>query len=46
MFVAKTGVFLERKFISRRTSGSIVDLEEIQDTQTSTDALMETEQEP
>ena len=35
MFVARNGVFLEREFISKRTSGSTVQLEEIQDPQTS-----------
>ena len=31
VFVARNGVFLEREFISKRTSGSTVQLEEIQD---------------
>ena len=35
MFVAQNGVFMEREFISKRTSGSTVQLEEIQDPQTS-----------
>ena len=35
VFVARNGVFLEREFISKGTSGSIVQLEEIQDQQTS-----------
>ena len=35
MFVARNGVFLEREFISKGTSGSTVQLEEIQDPQTS-----------
>ena len=34
VFVARNGIFLEREFISKRTSGSIVQLEEIQDLQT------------
>ena len=46
VLVARTGVFLEREFISRKTRGSEVDLEEIQDTQTSTDTMMEIEQVP
>ena len=35
VFVAWNGVFLEREFISKITSGSTVQLEEIQDPQTS-----------
>ena len=35
VFIAQNGVFLEREFISKRTSGSTVQLEEIQDPQTS-----------
>ena len=35
VFVARNGVFLEREFIFKRTSGSTVQLEEIQDLQTS-----------
>ncbi|MCQ7222035.1 DDE-type integrase/transposase/recombinase [Salmonella enterica] len=46
VFVAKTGVFLEREFVSRKTSGSTFDLEEVQDEDHSTEALMEVEQEP
>ena len=42
VFVAKTGVFLERDFVSRKTSGRTFDLEEIQDLDNST----EVEQEP
>ena len=41
MFVARNGVFLEREFISKRTSGSTVQLEEIQDPQTSIVPSME-----
>ena len=41
MFVARNGAFLEREFISKRTSGSIVQLEEIQDPQTSIVLSME-----
>ena len=44
--VAKTGVFLERNFVSRNTSGSTFDLEEVQDANNSTDASMEIELEP
>ena len=33
MFVARNGTFLEREFISKRTSGSKVQLEEIQEPQ-------------
>ena len=35
VFVAQNGVFLEREFISKGTSGSTVQLEENQDLQTS-----------
>ena len=35
VFIARDGVFLEREFISKRTSRCIVQLEEIQDPQTS-----------
>ena len=41
VFVARNGVFLEREFISKRTSGSTVQLEEIQDPQTSIVPSME-----
>ena len=44
--VAKTGVFLERDLVSRKTSGSAFDLEEVQDANNSTDASMEIELEP
>ena len=35
VFIARNGVFLEREFISKGTSGSKVHLEEIQETQIS-----------
>ena len=41
VFVARNCVFLEREFISKRTSGSTVQLEEIQDPQTSIVPSME-----
>ena len=41
VFVARNGVFLEREFISKRTSRSTVQLEEIQDPQTSIVPSME-----
>ena len=41
VFVARNGVFLEREFISKGTSGSTVQLEEIQDPQTSIVPSME-----
>ena len=41
VFVSQNGVFLEREFISKRTSGSTVQLEEIQDPQTSIAPSME-----
>ncbi|KAG6532166.1 hypothetical protein ZIOFF_006004 [Zingiber officinale] len=44
--VVKTGVFLERDFISRKISGSTFDLEEVQDVNHSTEASMEVELEP
>ena len=46
VFVARNGVFLEREFIFRGTSGRKVDLEEIRDTKTSIENLMEPEQAP
>ena len=44
--MAKTGVFLERDFVSRKTSGSTFNLEEVLDMDYSTEALMEVELEP
>ena len=41
VFVARNGVFLEREFISKGNSGSTVQLEEIQDPQTSIVPSME-----
>ena len=41
VFVARNGVFLEREFISKGTSGSTMQLEEIQDPQTSIVPSME-----
>ena len=41
MFVARNGVFLEREFIAKGISGSIVQLEEIQNPQTSIVPSME-----
>ena len=46
MFVAKTGVFLQTDFVSRKTSGSTFNLEEVQDADHSTEASMEAELEP
>ena len=47
VFVARTGVFLEKEFISRRTSGTNVKLEEIQEPHDNiTDIEMEPEQAP
>ena len=43
VFVARTGVFLEREYLSKRNSGSNVELEEIQEPQ---DIEMEQEQSP
>ena len=44
--MAKTRIFLERDFVSRKTSGSTFNLEEIQDADYSTEASMEVELEP
>ena len=41
VFVAWNSVFLEREFISKRTSGSTMQVEEIQDPQTSIVPSME-----
>ena len=41
VFVSRNGVFLEREFISKGTSGSTVQLEEIQDPQTNIVPSME-----
>ena len=46
VFVAKTEVFLEKDFVSRKTSGSTFNLEEVQDMDHDTEALMEVELEP
>ena len=42
VFVAKNGIILERVFISKRTSGSIGFLEEIQVPQNIIEVVMET----
>ena len=41
VFIARNGVFLEREFISKGTSGSKVHLEEIQETQISIELPLE-----
>ena len=46
VFVARTAVFLEREFISKRISGRKVELEEIQEPQSNDEPMMELEQEP
>ena len=43
VFVARNGIFLEREFNSKGTSGSTVQLKEIQDPQTSIVPSMETQ---
>ena len=43
VFVARNGVFLEREHISKGTSGSIVQLEEIQEPQNSIIPHMDTQ---
>ena len=43
MFVAHNGVFLEREFLSKRTSGSKISLEEIQDPQNDIQPPMDTQ---
>ena len=46
VFVARTGVFLEKEFISKGTSGRKVELEEIQEQQGDIEPEMEPEQTP
>ena len=46
VFIARTGIFLETEFISRRTSGSKIELEEVQDSQNNIEPKMELEQRP
>ena len=41
VFVARNGIFLEREFISKRTSGSKVTLEEVQEPQITNEPSME-----
>ena len=41
MFVARNGVFLERKFISKRVSGSKTSLEKVQEPQVATKPSIE-----
>ncbi|MCR2847897.1 hypothetical protein KN825_14990 [Weizmannia coagulans] len=43
VFVSQNGVFLEREFLSKRTSGSKISLEEIQDPQNSIQLPMDTQ---
>ena len=44
MFVLRNVIFLEKEFISERTSGSKVHLEEVQDPQNSIAPQVETQQ--
>ena len=44
MFVARNAIFLEREHISKGTSGSTIQLEEIRAPQRSIDSVMETQQ--
>ena len=46
VFVARTGIFLEREFLSRRISGSKIELEEVRDPQENIEPEMELEQRP
>src|SRR5436853_4676291 len=46
VFVARTGVFLEREFVSKGTSGSIIELDEVQDPQDDNEPMDELEQVP
>src|SRR5436853_6107718 len=46
VFVARTGVFLEREFVSKGTSGSMVELDEVQDLQDGHKPMDELEQVP
>ncbi|KAI9081726.1 hypothetical protein K1719_036329 [Acacia pycnantha] len=43
MFVIRNGVLLEKEFISKRTSGSKVNLEEVRESQDNVEPQMETE---
>ena len=44
VFVTRNGIFLEKEFISERTSGSKVHLEEVQSLQNSIEPQVETQQ--
>src|SRR5438270_9991278 len=46
VFVARTGVFLEREFVSKETSGSMIELDEVQDPQDGHEPMDELEQVP
>ena len=46
VFVARTGVFLEREFVSKGTSGSMIKLDEVQDPQDGHESMDELEQVP
>ena len=46
VFIARTGVFLEREFISKRISGRRIELEEVRDQQENIELEMEPEQIP
>ena len=46
VFVVRNGFFLEKDFVSKRNSGSKIDLEEVQDPQDTPEAQTETREEP
>ena len=44
MYVAQTAVFLEREFLSKKNSGSMIDLDEVRDPQNNIEPELEHEQ--
>ena len=44
MFVARSGIFLEREFLSKKNSGSKVQLEEVRETQENVSSSQEDDQ--
>ena len=46
VFVTQTGIFLEKEFISKETSGRKIQLKEIQNLQNNIKPVMELEQRP
>ena len=46
MFVVRSGFLLEKDFVSKRNSGSKIDLEKVQDPRDTSEAQTETREEP